>query len=130
MLFSFGKKAGSNVMSTATQLKDVIEKKTIIGDFTKENEKFINDKKNQQRREDAALPPWVGYNEEDILKEQIMALSTDSRNFVRSPPTGVDFQFDFNVAYPIAMATLEEDANLKDMRFKLVPSKYKNAQNL
>jgi hypothetical protein len=83
----------------------------------------VNDKKNQQRREDAALPPWVGYNEEEILKEQITALSTDSRNFMRSPPTGVDFQFDFNVAYPIAMATLEEDANLKDMRFKLVPAK-------
>ena len=123
MIFSFGKNASSSVMKGATQLKDVIEKKTIIGDFTKENEKFVNDKKSQQRREDAAVPPWVGYNEEEVLKEQIVALSTDSRNFLRSPPTGVDFQFDFNIAYPIAMATLDEDANLKDMRFKLVPSK-------
>ena len=45
----------------------------------------------------------------------------DSRNFLRSPPVGVDFPFDFNLAYPVALATLEEDPNLKEMRFKLVP---------
>ena len=75
MLFSLGKNASNNMMKTATHLKDVIEKKTIIGDFNKENEKFVNEKKVQQRREDSALPPWVGYNEEDILKEQILELS-------------------------------------------------------
>lgn len=121
MLFSIGKKASSNVMTTATHLKDVIEKKTFIGDFTNENEKFVNEKKVQQRREDAALPPWVGYHEEDILKDQILELSQDSRNFLRSPPPGVDYQFDFNLSYPVALVTLEEDKNLKDMRFKLVP---------
>lgn len=121
MLFSLGKNASNNMMKTATHLKDVIEKKTIIGDFNKENEKFVNEKKVQQRREDSALPPWVGYNEEDILKEQILELSQDSRNFLRSPPPGVDYNFDFNLAYPIALVTLEEDKNLKDMRFKLVP---------
>ena len=47
----------------------------MIGDFAKENEKFVNEKKVQQRREDAALPPWVGYHEEDILKDQILELS-------------------------------------------------------
>ena len=31
MIFSFGKKASSNVMNTAYNLKDVIEKKTLIG---------------------------------------------------------------------------------------------------
>jgi hypothetical protein len=121
MIFSFGKKASSNVMNTASNLKDVIEKKTLIGEFSKENEKFINEKKNQKRKEDTMIPPWVGYNEEEKMKEQILALSLDSRNFLRSPPTGVDFQFDFNLAYPVAMATLEEDPNLKEMRFKLVP---------
>ena len=75
MLFSFGNYASSNVLKTASQLKDVIEKKTLISDFTKENEKFVNDKKTQQRREDAALPPWVGFNEEEKMKEQILALS-------------------------------------------------------
>lgn len=70
------------------------------------------------------MPPWVGYNEEEKLKEQILALSTDSGNFTRSPPVGVDFNFDFNTYLPIAMATLEEDPNLKEMRFNLVPGKF------
>ena len=38
MLFSFGKNASTNVMKTASNLKDVIEKKTLIGEFSKENE--------------------------------------------------------------------------------------------
>lgn len=75
MLFSFGKNASTNVMKTASNLKDVIEKKTLIGEFSKENEKFINDKKSQKRKEDTMIPPWVGYNEEEKMKEQILALS-------------------------------------------------------
>jgi hypothetical protein len=45
----------------------------------------------------------------------------DRRNFVRSPPAGVDFQFDYEISYPVAMATLVEDPNLEKMRFELVP---------
>jgi len=125
MLFSFGSKATSNVRNATTSLKDVIQKKTIIGEFNKENEKFINEKKSQERNEDAAVPPWVGYNEEEKLKEQILALSTDSRNFLRAPPSGVEFNFNFNSSYPIAMAILEEDPALSEMRFKLVPKQVK-----
>lgn len=125
MLFSFGSKATSSIGNATTSLKDVIQKKTIIGDFSKENEKFVNDKKSQQRKEDAAVAPWVGYNEEEKLKEQIIGLSADSRNFLRPPPTGVEFQFDFNSAYPVAMAILEEDPALSEMRFKLVPKQVK-----
>jgi len=28
---------------------------------------------------EAAIPPWVGYNEEETMKNQILALSTVSR---------------------------------------------------
>lgn len=45
----------------------------------------------------------------------------DKRNFVRSPPAGVDFTFDYETSYPVAMATLAEDSNLETMRFELVP---------
>ena len=45
----------------------------------------------------------------------------DKRNFVRNPPSGVQFQFDFESCYPVANATLLEDMNLKKMRFELVP---------
>lgn len=74
-------------------------------------------------REESAVPPWVGFKEEEKMKEQILLLSTDSRNFTRSPPETIDFHFDFKISYPIALATLEQDENLRDMRFKLVPGR-------
>ena len=45
----------------------------------------------------------------------------DRRNFVRSPPAGVQFQFDYETFYPVAQATLAVDPNLETMRFELVP---------
>jgi hypothetical protein len=85
MLFSFGnasssvlKNASSNVLKTATHLKDVIEKNSIIGDFSKENEKFVSEKKQQQLREHSAIAPWVGFNQEGKLKEEILELSSVS----------------------------------------------------
>ena len=51
----------------------------------------------------------------------IFLLLQDRRNFVRSPPAGVEFQFDYDSFYPIALATLAEDPNLETMRFELVP---------
>jgi len=32
---------------------------------------------------EAAIPPWVGYNEEETMKNQILALSTVSRENVK-----------------------------------------------
>lgn len=43
------------------------------------------------------------------------------RNFVRAPPAGVDFQFDYEVSYPVAMAIMDQDPNLEKMRYELVP---------
>lgn len=45
----------------------------------------------------------------------------DKRNFLRNPPAGIQFQFEFDAVFPVAMATLQEDPNLKKMRFELVP---------
>lgn len=45
----------------------------------------------------------------------------DRRNFVRAPPAGVDFTFDYDVSYPTAIAIMAEDPNLEEMRFELVP---------
>ncbi|XP_025098902.1 synapse-associated protein 1-like isoform X2 [Pomacea canaliculata] len=122
ILFNFGKAAGKTVAETAKQLKTTVEEKTILGDFSKEQAKFVAEKNESKRLEDA-VPPWVGYNEEEAMKSQILALSTDKRNFLRNPPSGVKFQFDFSNMYPIALATLQEDPNLQKMRFDLVPKK-------
>ena len=72
---------------------------------------------------EAAVPPWVGYNEEDAMKSQILALSTDERNFLRDPPAGVPFHYESDSMFPVALATLQEDENLSKMRFQLVPKK-------
>ncbi|XP_078699672.1 synapse-associated protein 1-like isoform X3 [Branchiostoma floridae x Branchiostoma belcheri] len=109
------KKVTKSVQQTAKDLSET----SILGDFQREQEKFLQEK--QQIRTEAAVPPWVGYNEEAAMKSQILALSQDKRNFMRNPPAGVQFQFDYEAMFPVAMATLQEDPNLQKMRFELVP---------
>uniref|UniRef100_UPI0025AEC9C3 synapse-associated protein 1 n=1 Tax=Doryrhamphus excisus TaxID=161450 RepID=UPI0025AEC9C3 len=74
---------------------------------------------------EAAVPPWVGYNEEETIQQQILALSADKRNFLRDPPAGVQFHFDMEQMYPLAAVMLEEDQLLNRMRFDLVPKHVK-----
>jgi len=111
----------STVLKSAQQLKQVLEEKSVIGNFTKEQDKFLTEKRTQQKREESAVPPWIGYNEEEEMKKQILALSQEKRNFLRNPPPGANYHFDMSTAYPVALATLEVDENLKQMRFDLVP---------
>ncbi|XP_072036090.1 synapse-associated protein 1-like isoform X3 [Amphiura filiformis] len=122
-LYNFAKegtmKVAEQATKTASAIQKTVEEKTIVGDFNKEQEKFVKEK--HSKRSEAAVPPWVGYNEEDTMKEQIMALSQDKRNFLRNPPAGVQFHFEFEHMFPIAMATLQEDERLQKMRFELVP---------
>ncbi|TNM90356.1 hypothetical protein fugu_002645 [Takifugu bimaculatus] len=130
-IFSFAstatKKISDSVVETAQTIKKTVEEgkidniidKTILGDFQKEQEKFVQEKKS--KKSDAAVPPWVGYNEEETIQQQILALSADKRNFLRDPPAGVQFYFDMEHMYPLATVMLEEDQLLNRMRFDLVP---------
>ncbi|KAM3619718.1 uncharacterized protein V6R79_012481 [Siganus canaliculatus] len=128
---SASKKLSESVVETAQTLKKSVEEgkingvldKTILGEFKKEQEKFLEEKK--AKRSGAAMPPWVGYNDEDTIQQQILALSADKRNFLRDPPAGVQFHFDCEQMYPIAMVMLEEDELLRKMRFHLVPKQVK-----
>ncbi|KAF1386182.1 hypothetical protein PFLUV_G00115500 [Perca fluviatilis] len=128
---SASKKLSESVVETAQTLKKSVEEgkingiidKTILGDFQKEQERFVQEKK--AKTSGAAVPPWVGYNEEDTIQQQILALSADKRNFLRDPPAGVHFHFDFEQMYPVAMVMLEEDELLQKMRFHLVPKQVK-----
>ncbi|XP_044054642.1 synapse-associated protein 1-like [Siniperca chuatsi] len=128
---SASKKLSESVVETAQTLKKSVEEgtingiidKTILGDFQKEQERFVQEKK--ARKSGAAVPPWVGYNEEDTIQQQILALSADKRNFLRDPPAGVQFHFEFEQMYPVAMVMLEEDELLRKMRFHLVPKQVK-----
>ncbi|XP_048855043.1 synapse-associated protein 1 [Brienomyrus brachyistius] len=134
-LYSFAsnatKKISESVVETAHTIKKSVEEgnldgiidKTILGDFQKEQEKFVQEK--NARKTDAAVPPWVGYNEEETIQQQILALSADRRNFLRDPPAGVQFHFDFDQMYPVALVMLQEDELLNRMRFDLVPKHVK-----
>lgn len=119
-LFSFASVATNTAYKMKDSVKETVEKQSIIGDFNKKQEEFVKEK---HKRKETAVPPWVGYNEEETMKNQILALSTDERNFLRDPPAGVPFHFESDSMYPVALATLKEDRNLSKMRFQLVPKK-------
>ena len=48
---------------------------TFLGDFKKEQDKFVTENKEREKKSEAAVAPWVGYNEEESMKSQILALS-------------------------------------------------------
>ncbi|XP_025834405.1 synapse-associated protein 1 isoform X2 [Agrilus planipennis] len=118
-LYSAVNKAGKTVSEAGAKIKKTVEENSILGEFNKEQEAFV--KQQQQGDASSALPPWVGSPNEESLKEECLSLSTDRRNFLRSPPAGVDFHFDYDISYPVAMAIMEQDPNLEKMRFELVP---------
>ncbi|CAH1636229.1 unnamed protein product [Spodoptera littoralis] len=91
---------------------------SILGEFNREQDAFI--KGQEGRGSAAAVPPWVGAPNEAALKEECLSLSTDRRNFVRAPPAGVEFDFDYDKMYPVAVAIMGEDPNLEKMRFDLL----------
>ncbi|XP_010884742.1 synapse-associated protein 1 isoform X2 [Esox lucius] len=135
LIFNFAsnatKKISNSVAETAQTIKKSVEEgnidgiidKTILGDFKKEQDKFVQEKK--AKKSDTAVPPWVGYSEEETMQQQILALSADRRNFLRDPPAGVQFHFDTEQMYPVAMVMLQEDELLNRMRFDLVPKQVK-----
>ncbi|MBN3315026.1 SYAP1 protein, partial [Atractosteus spatula] len=106
-LFSAAALASRKVAETAQNLRRSVEGHPIID------------------RAKAAVPPWSGCSDEETVKQQILALSLDRRNFLRDPPAGVHFPFDSSQAAPVAMATLQEDSMLSSMRFELVPRQVK-----
>ncbi|XP_015918271.1 synapse-associated protein 1 [Parasteatoda tepidariorum] len=118
-LYGIANKTGRTLTETAKQLKTTVEENSILGDFNKEQEAFVTSKNADAKNE--SPPPWVGTDNEESVKEQVLSLSADKRNFLRSPPTGVMFDFDFDSMYPIAKTMLKEDPTLEKMRFEIVP---------
>ncbi|XP_068619486.1 synapse-associated protein of 47 kDa isoform X2 [Battus philenor] len=118
-LYSAVNKAGAKVSEAGAKIKKTVEENSILGEFNREQDAFI--KGQDARGNNAAAPPWVGAPNEGALKEECLSLSTDRRNFVRAPPAGVEFEFDYDKMYPVAVAIMAEDPNLEKMRFDLVP---------
>ncbi|XP_072933086.1 synapse-associated protein of 47 kDa isoform X2 [Epargyreus clarus] len=117
-LYSAVNKAGAKVSEAGAKIKKTVEENSLLGELNREQDAFI---KGQGGPGAAAVPPWVGAPNEAALKEECLSLSTDRRNFVRAPPAGVEFDFDYDKMYPVAVAIMAEDTNLSKMRFDLVP---------
>lgn len=118
-LYSAVNKAGKTVVEASVKIKKTVEENRLIAELNKEQEAFIASKQTGEKGE--AVAPWVGAPNEDALREECLSLSTDRRNFVRAPPPGVEFAWDFEAVQPMAQATLALDPNLEAMRFELVP---------
>jgi len=69
--------------------------------------------------------PWSGYQNENELKEKILALSLDQRNFLRAPPSGVEFDMENSAVAMHALVLLKEDERLEKVRYALVPKQIK-----
>ncbi|XP_048267666.1 synapse-associated protein of 47 kDa-like isoform X3 [Bombus affinis] len=117
-LYSAVNKAGKTVVEAGVKIKKTVEENRLVAELNKEQEAFIANKHTEKGE---AVAPWVGAPNEDILREECLSLSTDQRNFLKSPPKEVDFPWDFEAVQPMAQATLALDPNLENMRFQLVP---------
>ncbi|XP_012277282.1 synapse-associated protein of 47 kDa isoform X3 [Orussus abietinus] len=117
-LYSAVNKAGKTVVEASVKIKKTVEENRLIAELNKEQEAFINSKHNEKGE---AVAPWVGAPNEEALRKECLDLSSDRRNFVRAPPPGVEFAWDFEAVQPMAQATLALDPNLETMRFELVP---------
>lgn len=97
----------------------------VLGSFSKEQRDFVESRRRKKAEEEASVAPWCGYDspEAEEMRKQILALSSDERNFLRNPPKGAQYCYDSEASAPVAMAVLAEDPQLRDMRFKLVPKR-------
>lgn len=98
-------------------------------DFESARDQFVSSKpsaEKQARKGSENVAAWVGFGEyEPILKQKILSLSMDKRNFLVDPPENTTYRFDMAIYSPVATATLKEDPNLANMRFVLVPKMVK-----
>merc|ERR1711936_1159866 len=109
-------KVGKVATDYSKAVQETVYKAPMIADFNKEQEEFIRSKNKEQ-----PSAPWAGYQNEEELKKKILALSEDKRNVLRSPPTGVNFDFEYCTVASPALLLLEADPKLKQLRYELVP---------
>jgi len=102
-------------------IQESVNKAPMLAEFNQEQQEFIRSKGDQEQ----PTAPWSGYQNEEELKEKIIALSEDKRNFLRAPPSGVNFDFEYSGVAAHALVLLQEDSKLEKLRYELVPKKIK-----
>merc|ERR1711971_1317605 len=99
-------KVGQLTSNYSKVLHETVTNAPLIADFNQEQEEFIKSKGGKEQES----APWSGYQGEEELREKILALSEDRRNFLRAPPQGVDFDFEYSAVAAHAVVLLGEDA--------------------
>jgi len=114
-------KVGKAATDYTKVVQDTVYKAPMLAEFNQEQEEFIKSKGDKE----TPTAPWSGYQNEDELKDKILSLSEDKRNFLRAPPTGVNFDFEYSAVASHAVVLLAADQRLQKMRYELVPKKVK-----
>jgi len=114
-------KVGEAASSYSKVLQDSVVNAQIFQDFNQQQQNFIKSKGDK----DIPVSPWSSYENEDELREKILCLSTDQRNFLRAPPAGVEIEMDSAMLSHHALFLLKEDPRLQQVRYELVPKQIK-----
>ncbi|TKR93619.1 hypothetical protein L596_008035 [Steinernema carpocapsae] len=126
---SYAKIATQSATETANKLKGMVQeqtKQTFLGEFDREQSSFVKNLEDEDKKSSAGLMPWDDIPDSAIAKKQILALSLDSRNFLRAPPS--DTNFDLEKYKKVASAMIESDPNLSKIRYALVPKQLTEEQ--
>ncbi|KRY22273.1 Uncharacterized protein T12_9087, partial [Trichinella patagoniensis] len=102
------------LVSSGSEVENILKRKA---------ESFVM--RSQENTNSVAVSFWDGLENEFLVKKQIMSLSLDEEAFLRAPPIGTEFSFDFDSYVSQAEAALKADPNLENIRFRLVPRKIK-----
>lgn len=105
---------GSSVLKKGKEMVTLLENTSFAQELTSKQVDLFEDEKNNE-----VLSLWIGSDVNEKVKDKILALSSDRRNFLRPPPC--EFAFNLETSTPVAMALLKEDDSLKEMRYLLVP---------
>ncbi|KRY49793.1 Transforming growth factor beta-1-induced transcript 1 protein, partial [Trichinella britovi] len=100
------------LVSSGSEVENILKRKA---------ESFVM--RSQENTNSVAVSFWDGLENEFLVKKQIMSLSLDEEAFLRAPPIGTEFSFDFDSYVSQAEAALKADPNLENVRFRLVPRK-------
>jgi len=92
---------------------------------SKEFDNQRRQKLQEERLQAQKTPPWFAEDDKvmEDLKARILKLSKDESNFTMDAPDDSVFEFTIKSFASHAKTALEEDAELRKLRFKLVPKK-------
>ncbi|KAL7053567.1 hypothetical protein AAHC03_027011 [Spirometra sp. Aus1] len=127
-------KVAEEISLTAKELSDKFFHTAPFTEFNRAQSAFVAEK-TQGAGPKSGLPPWhpdlTGMHDQgaiDLLRNQILALTQDERNFLRAPPSGSSFNWDSEKSAELlstAATMLQEDEKLALIRFRLVPKRLK-----